>query len=135
MWLGLSRVPSGLLTAAAHPLLPAWPALLPRAGLRAAGSGGERPLPAAGLACAVGGLQARALRGTWNAWFCQEMFLYLLLRRGVGWLVGFFCYVFLSPLNIFFSFSASMLWPLPTLVVEQKYGLSVWMNGRQSLCS
>lgn len=104
-------MPSVLQKAAAHLLLPSPPAVLPGAGLEAGGSGqqtgeGRTDLlrSAAGLACAVGGLQAFSPRERglqWNAWFCQEVFLYLLLWRGVGWLSFFVVCFFLLLLFLF----------------------------------
>lgn len=49
----------------------------------------------------------RGLR--WNAWICQERFLYLLLWRGVGWVFllfvssPFYYYYFFLPLHLCFD--------------------------------
>lgn len=109
-------VPSVLRTAAAHRrCLPARAA--PGAGLRQVGAAGrETSLTAAGLACALGGLQASSLQGAWSAVECLVLpgTVFVFVVMAWEWLVGFCVVSF--PFYYFFSFAASMLLPFPTLL-------------------
>lgn len=73
-------------------------------------AGREGSLSAAGPACAVGGLQARSLQGTWSEVECLvlpgNVFVFVVMAW--GWLVGVFL-LFLPHFIIFFPSSPSML--------------------------
>lgn len=110
----------------------------PQAGGSGRQGGRERSLPAAGLARAVGGLQAWSLQGAWSDVECLILpgKVFVLLVMAWGWLRVFFCcclflpsfyYFFFRPLHLCFDLFL-LRW------FEQKYELSVWMSERQSLC-